>query len=101
MVVVNLFAAAAALVVVLLVILNFQRRRDMVKAWAVSNHVTLVRRLSSWDRPSPFLPATLGRRRVQYWLVRDAAGMEHRVWLRLGDSLLGTLSDEVAEKWES
>jgi len=83
-------------------LLGRDARREVVRRWAESNNLTLVRRLPSWYRLSPFwLSLILGKQRVEYWLVKDAFGMEHRVWLKLGGVFVGSFSDQVIEEWES
>ncbi len=85
-----------------LAVRGYLRQNELVKEWAAANNVILVRRLASWYRLSPFpLAAALGKHRIQYWLVRDAVGMEHRVWLKLGDFILGSLVEKVEDQWES
>ena len=79
---------------------GYRRQRQLVKAWAVSNNVTLIRRLPSWYRLSPFVFAAFGKHRIEFWLVRDAVGIERRVWLKLGNFMLGSLLAEITEEWE-
>ena len=86
----------------LLAIRGYRRQRQLVKDWAAANNVTLIRRLPSWYRLSPFpFAAALGKHRIEYWLVRDAVDIEHRVWLKLGDFMFGSLLDQITEEWES
>ncbi len=78
-----------------------RRQRETVEEWAVVNQVTLLHRLPTWYRFSPFVLSILlgSYQRVEYWLVRDEYGMERRVWLKLGNFFLGA-TREITAKWE-
>jgi hypothetical protein len=80
---------------------DLRRCRAVVEAWAFESDVILVRRLWTWFRISPFMVVNLlgGNQKIEYWLVRDSAGEEHRVWLKIGDFFLGATA-KIDESWE-
>lgn len=88
-------------VAVWLFILDRRRQRAVVQEWAWENRVTLVHRLPTWYRLSPFVFTELlgGNQRIEYWIVKDSVGLEYRVWLKIGSYLRGATRETEAE-WD-
>ena len=92
----------AALVVVgtFLVVVWYRGRVDrLVQEWARSRGVTVIRRNRTWLRVGPLRPVDTSQT-VRYLTVRDASGVERKVWLLLGSWSLGVVDSEVDEVWE-
>jgi len=94
LIVVVLFAAGS-----LGVLLHNRRADRLVREWAESRGVAIVRRNRTWSRLGPGTPLDTNQV-LRYLTVRDASGAERKVWLLLGSDDLGLIDNSVDEIWE-
>jgi hypothetical protein len=91
-----LIASAA----VIIPIFRIRRAHTLLLAWRVANGYEIISRKWAGFRVGPFPLAALGHQAVYRLLVRDREGKEHICWIKLGDFVVGLLSNEVEVKWE-
>ena len=97
----DIFVAGFIVFTIVVAIRRLISMKQFVREWAERRGYVIVRKLPTWYRLSPFLLAGPGSKQsFHYLIVRDREGKEHKCWLKVGDWLLGHLSDEVHAVWE-